>query len=410
VAARPPAKCSPAPIVAASERAADAEAEARITLVPALVYYVSGHGFGHAVRTAEILRALQRAAPNLPIHLRTTAPAWLFPPVASYTPIQLDVGVVQRDALDVDALGTLRAAARLVDESEALLARELDFLRSAGATLVAADIPPLALVAAARAGLPGVAIANFSWDWIYQPYARVEPDWDWLLEWLRSAYGHATLLLRLPFYGDLSAFPRIEDVPLVARQPSAARAVLRAERGLAPSDQVVLLGFGGIGLARLPVERLAALGDYLFLATEKDLAVDGTPPANVRLVASRQTNYDDLIAASDAVVGKPGFGMVASSLALGVPFLYTDRGEFPEYPILVQALHQLGRAAHVPQAELLRGNLGPYLGALLELPDPGTRPRADGATIIADRLLQLMCWPAASTMAAAPAPPAPPAR
>jgi hypothetical protein len=362
------------------------------------------------VRTAEILRALLRLAPNLPIHLRTTAPAWLFPPVASHTPIRLDAGVVQQDALDLDALGTLEAAARLVDESETLLAREVDFLREVGATQVVADIPPLALVAAARAGLPGVAVANFSWDWIYQPYARAEGDWGWLLDWLRDAYGQATLLLRLPFYGDLSAFPRIEDVPLVTRQPSAERSLLRAERGIAPADRVVLLGFGGIGLARLPVERLAALTDYLFLATEKDLAVDGAPPQNVRLVASRQTNYDDLIASSDAVVGKPGFGMVASSLALGVPFLYTDRGDFPEYPILVRALHELGRAVHIPQAELLKGNLGDYLDELLRLPDPGTRPRADGAAVIAARLLELMDWPVASTAAAAPAPSAPPAR
>ena len=378
--------------------------------VPALVYYVSGHGFGHAVRSAEIIRALQRAAPDLEIHLRTTAPAWLFPPVESYTPVQLDVGVVQRDALDVDARATLAAAGRLVDRAGSLLTREVDYLGAVDARLVVADIPPLALVAAARSKLPGVAVANFSWDWIYQPYVQQEPGWSWLLDWLREAYGQAALLLRLPFHGDLSAFPYVEDVPLVARPPSAERAVLRAELGLRPTDRVVLLGFGGIGLARLPVERLAPIGRYRFLTTDKDLALESAPPPNVRLVASRQANYDDLIASSDAVVGKPGFGMVASCLSLGVPFLYTDRGEFPEYPILVRALHRLGRAKHVPQVELLKGNLAPYLDALLELPDPGTRPRSDGAARIAARLLEIMAMPGASTAAAAPAPPAPRAR
>ena len=34
-----------------------------------------------------------------------------------------------------------------------------------------ADIPPLAFAAAHRLGLPAVGVTNFSWGWIYAPYA-----------------------------------------------------------------------------------------------------------------------------------------------------------------------------------------------------------------------------------------------
>ena len=37
-----------------------------------------------------------------------------------------------------------------------------------GFDLVVGDVPPLAFEAAAEAGVDSVAVANFSWDWIYE--------------------------------------------------------------------------------------------------------------------------------------------------------------------------------------------------------------------------------------------------
>src|SRR6266536_3861506 len=227
-----------------------------------LAYYVSGHGFGHAVRSAEIIRTLGRLRQDLDVHLRTSAPAWLFPAVESFQFGDLDAGVVQPDALHIDRAATLARAAELARDSEALVAVEPDFLRRVGAGLVVGDVPPLAFLAARAAGLPGVAVANFSWDWIYRPYVRARPEYAWLLEWLRRAYGCADLLLRLPFYGDLSAFRAIEDVPLVSRPPSAPRAVLRRRLGLQPAELAVLLSFGGLGLAGLDARQLAVFSHY----------------------------------------------------------------------------------------------------------------------------------------------------
>src|SRR2546423_15703426 len=59
--------------------------------VPEIILYVSGHGFGHAVRCAMLCRALLAATPGLTIGVRTTAPAWIFP--RSVT--------VERSAIDV---------------------------------------------------------------------------------------------------------------------------------------------------------------------------------------------------------------------------------------------------------------------------------------------------------------------
>ena len=355
-----------------------------------LVYYVSGHGFGHAVRSAEVIRVLLRRRPVLNVHLRTTAPAWLFPPVASCTRVELDVGVVQSDALHFDQDSTLRRAADLARDRGECVAAEVEFLRSAGAGLVVGDVPPPAFVAAQAAGVPSIAVANFGWDWIYEPFVRRRPEYAWLLDWLRDAYGRADLLLRLPLHGDLSAFRAVEDVPMIVRPPSVPGAIAREQLGLHADDRVVMLGFGGLGLNGLPVDRLAGLREYTFLATEKEIQAGVALPPNVRLLPIVPLNYNDFIAASDAVVSKPGYGMVTTCLALRVPLLCTDRGGFPEDDVLLAAIEQLGHGAHIPPAELLAGNLEPYLAQLLDLKRPWQPLRTDGADVVAQRLLTVL--------------------
>ena len=51
-------------------------------------------------------------------------------------------------------------------------------LRALDAALVVADIPPLALAAARLAGVPAIALGNFTWDWIYRDYPGGEAAAD----------------------------------------------------------------------------------------------------------------------------------------------------------------------------------------------------------------------------------------
>ena len=137
--------------------------------------YVTGHGFGHATRMAAIVGALVERVPDLQVTIVSTAPEWLFrlnlAAPFSYRARALDVGVVQEDSIRLDAKATLEAYARAARRSGR--ARRGGGGRScAGAQvhLVVADIPAAAFPIARRAGVPGVGISNFSWDWIYAAY------------------------------------------------------------------------------------------------------------------------------------------------------------------------------------------------------------------------------------------------
>ncbi|HSB61626.1 MAG TPA: hypothetical protein VLI67_07895, partial [Vicinamibacteria bacterium] len=302
-----------------------------------LAAYVSGHGFGHATRTAEVLRAVRREAPDLPLAVATTAPESLFRESVSgpftYRRLVTDVGLAQRGALVIDEEGTLQRWRRFEAERPALVEAEAAWLRAVGATAVLADIPPMAFEAAGRAGVPGVGLANFSWDWIYRHLGRRNAGFGEPARAAASAYAGAHLLLELPFAGDLGAFPRREPIPMVARRPRRPREETRRLLDLGEGP-VVLVSFGGLGLPGFAPRVLAGLEDFRFVLE----GGEGDLPANVRAVSRGGLEalglaYRDVIAAADAVVTKPGYGIVSDCIGARTRLVYTDRGDFPEYPV-----------------------------------------------------------------------------
>src|ERR1043166_5508339 len=134
-----------------------------------IAVYVSGHGFGHSTRVVCVLDALRGLDQGQPLAVVTSAPRALYQrlqPLA-FRDDECDVGLAQQGALLIDRRGTGERWRAVPSDWGARVAREADWLQSFGAGLVLGDIPPLAFEAAARAGVPSVGLANFSWDWIY---------------------------------------------------------------------------------------------------------------------------------------------------------------------------------------------------------------------------------------------------
>jgi hypothetical protein len=355
--------------------------------------YVSGHGYGHATRMAEVLRAVRAQAPDMPIAVVSAAPETLFrdvvaPPLA-FRSRECDVGLAQRGPLLIDEEETARRCREFAVRSPARVEEEAAWLGREGARLVVADIPPLAFEAAAKAGVSAVGLTNFSWDWIYRHLAPRQPSLGEAAAAAAAAYGKAALLLQLPFAGDLSAFPRREPVAMIARRPRMSRVDARARLGLRPDGACVLVSFGGIGMPAFDLRALAALPGFQFLID----AAEGPLPSNVLLVdaASRESRgmrYQDLVRAADVVVTKPGYGIVTDAIAAGTRIVYTERGDFPEYPILVAEMPRYVPCAHLGNDDLLAGRWGPPIESVLARPVPPPRDLG-GAEAAARRLLAL---------------------
>ena len=355
-----------------------------------VAFYITGHGFGHATRMAAVASALARQTPGLKISLISTTPEWLFrmnlPCDFRLRPRALDIGVVQLDSIRLDPAATLLAYARFLKAQPALVAEEAEILRRDGVDLVVADIPPAAFLAAQQAGLPAIGISNFTWDWIYADYVRSIPEHAPILEQIREAYGRADLFLRLPFHGDCEAFKVIRDIPMIARHARRPREEVRRLLGLDGSRPVILLSFGGFEIQGIDFDPVQALSEYCFLTTQPT----PRPLRNVRVVTLNGVMYEDLVAQADAVIMKPGYGIVSECLANRTPVLYTARGQFAEYGALVAGLERFGVAAFIGNADLLAGNWQGSLDALLRLPRTWSDLPANGADVAAEILREYL--------------------
>ncbi len=371
-----------------------------------VAFYLSGHGFGHAARSCEVIGALARLlearGEAAAFHVCSTVPAWFFADSldAPFTlrPAGLDVGVVQQDSLTLDPGATLRAYARLLEARPGAEREELAFLARERIELVYGDIPPAVFALARRAGIPCVGLGNFGWDWIYEPYAAAEPDLGFVLESIRADYRQADLLLRLPFSAGMDVFPRVRDIGLVARRSALDPGQARARLGLPASGPVMLLSFGGLGLrpdffAALPPGVTAVCSEALaFRAGAGGAAVRNVPREELRGLG---LGYPDLVRASDVVATKPGYGILSECLANGVPMLYTSRGDFREYPVLVEAIERLLPASRfIDPGALARGELQKPLEEILAARAAAagvfSPPACDGAREAAGSLLKFL--------------------
>lgn len=293
---------------------------------------------------------------------------------------------MQRDSLAMDLSETVVACRALHDSFPQMIPRELDFVREHRVGLIVGDIPPLCFEIADRANIPSIAITNFTWNWIYRTSLRTYPDALPLIEEMEGFYSKATLALTLPYSGNLDVFPERKPIPWIARVSSLTREQARVKFNLPQSAAIVLLSFGGLGLHRFPLESLAQLQEFFFVST----GPRNEGGRNLVILPDAQQHYEDLVRAVDVVVTKPGYGIVADVIAHQVPILFTDRGDFPEYPLLVEALNQMTTAEFIPQTDLLAGELPHYLQRLLAKKPNWPPAQLNGAEMAAAEILGMM--------------------
>jgi len=291
--------------------------------------------------------------------------------------VEVDTGVIQLDSLHLDAPGSIARAEAFMSTFDARVAIEVQFLRDHRAVFSVSDLPPLGIAAAADAGLPAIALGNFTWDWIFENYdggATVAGR-------IGEIYGRASLALRLPMWGGFRTMPAVQDVPFVARRSRQDPLEVRNALGIPRDMRVVLVSFGGYGLGNLDEAAIRAISGYHVL-------LPGMIDENAMYRSGYR--YEDLVRAVDVVVTKPGYGIISECLANDTSLLYTSRGEFREYEVLVEAMPKLLRCGFISHADLFAGSWAPHLDALLAQPEPPTSPPTDGADVAADMLLDIL--------------------
>jgi hypothetical protein len=254
--------------------------------------------------------------------------------------------LVQQDGLASDHPATLHALAAAwadPERAETALAETLGAHRPA---VVIGDVPPVAFGAAARLGVPSVAVGNFDWAWVYGFYGAEDPAF---LPWANLCarwQAQATVAVHLSPGPPLTAFPRVVEGGLLARRLFVERRGIRERLGVPEGHKAVLASFGGCGL-RDAARQIPEVPGVTWVLAEPmpDL---GRPDTRF----AKGVAYLGVLAACDAVLTKPGYGMIGDAARQRTRMLYVDRGLVPEYPWLVRWMEASMPAAQVRSADL----------------------------------------------------------
>lgn len=352
-----------------------------------IAYYVSAHGYGHGVRSCDIIRAIHQIYPQWTVHIISNLPASFLsnrigPGSKTIRPGSFDVGMVQLDSIRVDVDATLIRVEQLCSRRSDLVARESAYLRENHIGLIVVDIPAFPIEAAAHLDIPRVAVGNFAWDWIYSGYLPRDPRWQPIVKVFREAYRKTDLLLRLPFCEEMTAFPYVEDIPLVASPGRIRRRTIADLAGCDPGKKWILLSFTTLDWSEKALDSVDRMQEYEFF-TVRPLVWQRS---NIHPLDREQVTFSDVVASVDAVISKPGFGILSDCVVNQKPLIYADRSDFSEYAILETAIRKYLKHFHIPAASLYRGDLRKSLERIWEEPDPEAKLPSGGDQIAAQHI------------------------
>lgn len=341
---------------------------------------VTNHGFGHAVRAASVANEIQKLNPEILLVLVTTAPHWLLQSYIEgpfiHRPRAFDVGVIQSDSITMDQGATLAKLEHIQSREKAIIAGEVNFIRTNRVGLILADIPPLAASIAQAAGIPCWMMGNFGWDFIYQDWGE---EFKNIVHWIKNCYQNCARLFRLPLSEPMEVFPNVTDVGLTGGTPRYCEAEICSKFGLtAPSEKRILLTFGGLGLQAIPYHNLSNFPDWQFIT------FDSFAPDLPNLIKVQDHHYRpvDFIPFCAKVVSKPGFSTFSEALKFDTPLVSLTREYFAEAPYLLAGIKNYSDHQIITPEEFFQGNWD-FLPQKPNPPQKGNFLAKDGTETIA---------------------------
>lgn len=334
-------------------------------------YYISGHGYGHATRSAKVVEALLLANPTTEVTVITTAPAHLF---TSSNRLRLiaqvvDSAIIQPQPYTIDAEISLLNMEKFVRSTETVeyQTTATDLLKATSCNLIIADAPcPLAWNINKQ--IPSILISNFSFDAIFEELLQYLPPDNQLnvssfVAKLRTVYANYGYVIRLPGFINFPFVDRhwtaeqkrdnVIDSPLVFRQARRSRSDVLSDLGIpkASHDQkkILLVQFGG--------QIVAGSSDLVPQLPKDWICLSASAPASdPRFVTFPADVYSpDLVETADVVLGKIGMFPIACRLhrqhRVKIPYICFSNTECIR-SILIMNLERRPSAMHIVSVPL----------------------------------------------------------
>lgn len=350
--------------------------------MPEIAYFVTPHGFGHATRAASVMAAIQNRAPNTHMHIFTQAPENIFteslPGTFTYHNLLTDLGLVQLTPLEADLPATIKRLNTFYPLDQNLVTQLAQQIKSCAC--VFCDIAPLGIAVAQKANLPSVLIENFTWNWIYEPFATDHPDFTPHITYLQDLFQSAIHHIQTSPVCDPT--PNAITVNPVSRDNRQTRLEIRQKLNLSDTTKAVMITMGGVPFQYADTNHLSHLDNTIFLLPNSG---ETLRRENNIMHIPRNTSifHPDLVLASDLVISKVGYSTLAEVYQAGTPLAYIPRPEFRESAALIPFIKNHMPSLPITNNDFESGHWLQSLPDLLALPR-AQRTQPNGAHQIAD--------------------------
>ena len=363
---------------------------------PHLVVSISGHGFGHVAQTAPVLNALHRLLPELRITVRSAvAVEHLRSRIhAPFTHLMSegDIGMIMSSALDVCIEESRAAYYQFHSNWDKRVEEEAQILRDLKADFILSNVGYLALAGAQRAGIPNAAMCSLNWADIYRHYcvdlpaSPAQTEDQIIVRQIHASYANADAFLRATPGMEMNNLPNLLPVDPIATVGINRRGEINRQLKLSPDEKLLLISMGGIA-SRFPLENWPRTEGVRWLVQESwqvqhpDAIVLESCQTKNFCPGTRMT-FSDLLASSDALICKPGYGSFVEATCSGIPVIYVNRPDWPESPALVEWLHQYNRCMEVSRPAMESGMINDQLTHIWQAAHP-VQVRPTGALQVA---------------------------
>ncbi len=325
-----------------------------------ICFYVSDYGYGHASRDIAIIRRIKEHDSGIKVYVKVDNSFEFMKRSLPYPGVEVirhknDVGAeAQAGKFEADKEKTLLRLREWLGKWEEFLRQEQEFCKQNKVSLILSDIPPQPFILARKLGIPGIAISNFDWHWVYR---NLFGDISAIQE-ISAAYNQAALALVLPLNLDMVPFHNKRKIGLVSRKITRSKKEIRGECGVSEDDLLVYLGLGqSLSSDLLKVKSPRPLGEKLKVLVSSHVNLPGTFK-----VPQQETEVQNYIAACDLVVSKAGYGTLSEAISAEIPMLLFQN--FIEGEPLVREIENLGIGEEISVDSFRQGEWVDRIGSL----------------------------------------------
>ena len=342
-----------------------------------ILFYISGHGFGHLGQCIPIIEHLHQAhkswqfficsaIPEKHLHQHIDAPIQVLPQ-------SFDFGMIMEDAFRVDKPATLLQFQNQLDHWQEEIEKVEKIIEEIKADLVLNNVSYLLPLAARQFKIPCITFSSLNWYDIAKDYF---PDQSQLLEKLKSGYEASSC-----FFNLTPGMGRSWNGPMKEIGPVAKRGYALDLNEICKTEQqrFVLVSMGGIPFD-IDFSNWPEINNVIWL-TAQDFSENiaqcypvPNPRPDIKPLPSFDISYSNALASCDLLLTKPGYGNFVEAACMGKPILYVPRDDWPEQPFLLSWIEANTISLSLSEINFIQGSFKSQVAQLLRGNYPAKSP------------------------------------